>query len=288
MLAGRNILITGAAGRIGSALADSLRQLGARVVGIDLQPAEFVEKIDLTNPGELAGFFQGKSFDFGIHAAALAHNIQRFTPSRIMGVNHIGTRNLLQALPRPIALFLFFSTISVYSPADGPPLSAHTVPHPPDPYGQSKKLAEEEVIRSGLPFSIVRLAPVYSKGITSDLVKRVPQMGPITLLLSPSEKRFTFLHLDTLVKRVVDLLAFPQANTIRILADAIPLSPMDIMDYLGQRPRLALRLNAKAIYGFANILLRAAPGSMRVSLLSPLQKLLCPPAYDTKTVFEKQ
>lgn len=52
-LAGRRVLITGAAGAFGAATAEQLRGHGAKVVGLDLLEGEDVIACDLTQPEQI-------------------------------------------------------------------------------------------------------------------------------------------------------------------------------------------------------------------------------------------
>jgi nucleoside-diphosphate-sugar epimerase len=77
------------------------------------------------------------------------------------------TRNLVQTLgnAKHLQRLVFVSSISAVDrlptqPAVGP-LTEDAVPHPNTDYGKSKRMAEELVISSGLPYSILRPSYIY-------------------------------------------------------------------------------------------------------------------------------
>lgn len=172
MLRGVNtILLTGAGGFIGGALARRLRADGHEVCGLDLaetacgeSPAVRISH-DLTAPlppAYLAGI------DLVIHAAALA-GVQASwdRPDAYWNVNAHGTALLRRACdqagqPRVIHL----SSISVYG--EGLRLSENSATHPLSPYGRSKLAGEGAW--AGYPCAtVVRLSNVYGPGQRPDM-----------------------------------------------------------------------------------------------------------------------
>lgn len=143
-------LVTGSAGHLGEALMRTLRQAGRDVLGIDLKPSPFTDRV---------GSIRDRAFvrecmvdaDQVIHTATLhkphiaTHGYQDFVDTNITG-----TLNLLeQAASRKVGAFVFTSTTSVFGSALIPPIgepaawiTEEVVPIPKNIYGVSKLAAE--------------------------------------------------------------------------------------------------------------------------------------------------
>jgi UDP-glucuronate 4-epimerase len=158
------VLVTGAAGFIGSTLVDALLADGREVVGLDsfdsfYAESEKVRQIEAASrssrfrlvrgdirDGELVEkLLQETRFDCIVHLAALAGvrpSLER--PSAYADVNVTGTSTLLEAAVRNGApRFVFASSSSVYGERQsGPFLETDRVDHPISPYAATKKSAE--------------------------------------------------------------------------------------------------------------------------------------------------
>src|SRR3989441_4169042 len=182
-----HILITGAAGFIGSALALRLLERGERVTGLDnlnsyydvrLKEArlarvnrkpgfEFV-RADITDGAAMAALFAGHQFDTVVHLAAQAgvryslENPKAYIDSNLVGFGHIlegcrhgGVRHLV-----------FASSSSVYGANQRLPFSEHdNVDHPVSLYAATKKanelMAHAYAHLYGLPCTGLRFFTVY-------------------------------------------------------------------------------------------------------------------------------
>ncbi|NOY14922.1 MAG: NAD-dependent epimerase/dehydratase family protein [bacterium] len=123
----KTILITGAAGFIGSHLADRFLQQGYKVIGVDDFSTGQPENIKPLAKQPLFNFFQIKvedltpshlanhSIDVIAHLASPASPVDfDKIPEHIISVNTIGTRSLLNLARRFKSRFLFASTSEVY------------------------------------------------------------------------------------------------------------------------------------------------------------------------------
>ena len=171
------VLVTGAAGFIGSHVADALIARGHKVTALDdlsggyrdnvPVAAEFVEG-SITDVALVERLFAKHSFDYVFHLAAyaaegLSHFIKRFNYTN----NVIGSVNLINAsVNTGVKGFVFTSSIAVYG-AGKPPLREDDVPRPEDPYGVAK-LAVEQDLRAahemfGLTYTVFRPHNVYGE-----------------------------------------------------------------------------------------------------------------------------
>jgi UDP-glucose 4-epimerase len=145
-------LVTGAAGFIGSHVADHCLRLGMSVTATDDLSGGFRENVpagaewvegDLRDHQFVGRLFRGRRFDYVYHLAAyaaegLSHFIRRYNYQ----TNVVASMNLLnESLNRGIRCFVFTSSIAVYG-RNQTPMSEAMVPEPEDPYGISKYAVE--------------------------------------------------------------------------------------------------------------------------------------------------
>ncbi|MFX0106456.1 MAG: SDR family oxidoreductase [Candidatus Hodarchaeota archaeon] len=175
----KNILITGAAGFIGSNLTDSLLELGARVIGIDNLFNGRLENLDNAIKSEKFQFFKGdirdinflleisKDIDIMYHQAAFTSVPQSvLMPQSCNDVNINGVLNILNtARKNNIDKIIFASSSSVYGDEHSLPKKEDMKKNPKSPYGVSK-LAGEGYIQVynqlyGLNTTILRYFNVY-------------------------------------------------------------------------------------------------------------------------------
>ena len=157
------VLVTGAAGLIGSAVAASLRRQHD-VTGLDLRRGPQVNLLaDVRDPLRLAGF------DAVVHIAALhAPDVGVASAKDFRSINVDATARLLDAaLAAGVARFVFTSSTSVYGHALEPAagraawIDESTAPQPRDVYDDTKLAAEALVREAGLPGAILRMSRCF-------------------------------------------------------------------------------------------------------------------------------
>ena len=159
-----HILITGAAGFIGNALALRLLERGERVTGLDnlnnyydvrLKEARLARlqgkkgfdfvRDDITDGAAMAGLFKGHRFEAVVHLAAQAgvrysiENPKAYIDSNLVGFGHIleGCRH------SKVGHLVYASSSSVYGANQRLPFSEHdNVDHPVSLYAATKKANE--------------------------------------------------------------------------------------------------------------------------------------------------
>src|SRR5487761_2262583 len=158
------ILVTGAAGFIGSTLALRLLARGDRVIGIDnlndyydvsLKEARLerlrahagfeFEKIDIVDRERIARLFAGRRFDAVMHLAAQAgvrYSIEN--PAAYVDANLVGFGNVIEGARRSnVGHFVFASSSSVYGAnAKVPFAEDDNIDHPVSLYAATKKANE--------------------------------------------------------------------------------------------------------------------------------------------------
>ena len=171
------VLVTGAAGFIGSHVADHCLKLGFDVVATDDLSGGFRENVpaaatwiqgDLRDPAFVASLLAGRRYDFVYHLGAyaaegLSHFIRRYNYQ----TNLVASINLLnEAVNSGVRCYVFASSIAVYG-RNQTPMSEDMVPQPEDPYGISKYAMELDLRAAhemfGLDYVVFRPHNVYGE-----------------------------------------------------------------------------------------------------------------------------
>jgi len=161
-------LVTGATGFIGSRLIERLLADGHRVYALVRNPT----KLNWLKPAENLVLLEGDLFSMPDSPADcevvfhLAGLTKAPKPRDYYTVNQGGTASLLEKLEKSglAPRFIHLSSLAAGSPsADGRPVREDAPPRPASPYGHSKLLAEEEVLKrkDKMPVIILRAAAIY-------------------------------------------------------------------------------------------------------------------------------
>jgi UDP-glucuronate 4-epimerase len=268
----RRILLTGAAGFIGSHTALRLLQRGDLVVGLDNLNDYYAPEIKRRNLGEVqaepaaaAGFrfVQGdvrdrallerlfaEPFDAVVHLAAMAGvRASVEDPWLYYDVNLTGTLNLLEAVRSlsPSANFVLASTSSAYGrDSVSPFVESEPAAHPLAPYPASKRAAEMLGFSYHhlyqLDFTALRFFTVYGpRGRPDMLAYKVLDSifdGTVMPLYNGGEMRRDWTYVDDIVSGVV------AAADRRLGYEVINLGrgePVLLGDFVRQLERLARR-----------------------------------------------
>lgn len=157
------VLVTGAAGFIGSHTVDLLLEKGHAVLGVDnfrtgkrenLQKAEGhsgfnLEKADICNAEGLTALVQSFRPDSIIHLAALVSVVESVeNPDLNFAINIQGTHNVAEAARScGVKRIAFASSAAIYGEPETLPLAEDASKAPASPYGMAK-LASEELLLS--------------------------------------------------------------------------------------------------------------------------------------------
>ncbi|RPI22653.1 MAG: NAD-dependent epimerase/dehydratase family protein [Acidobacteria bacterium] len=234
------ILITGAAGFIGSVLCDRLLAKGtAIVIGLDnLDPCysvlqkranlcsaqkdsnfTFYEN-DICDPRLLVEVLQAERPAVVVHLAAAVGGRDSFRrPSYYQATNVVGSRNVLEACRlADVSQFIMASTASLYSGFAGPCTEDDPIDTALNPYVSSKRAAETSAeahhMHYGLKTTILRLCTIYGPrqrpemGI-SKFVSGIDQGEEIRLFGDGSDSR-DYLFVDDCVDAIIAAIENPR------------------------------------------------------------------------------
>jgi UDP-glucose 4-epimerase len=170
-------LVTGAAGFIGSHVAECLISDGHDVVGLDDLSGGFVDNLpkgirffkgSILDTDLLTKLFEEYRFDYVFHLAAyaaegLSHFIRRYNYTN----NVVGSMEVLNhAIKAEVKCFVFASSIAVYGPGQTP-MTEKMTPKPEDPYGIAKYAVELDLAAArrmfGQKYIIFRPHNVYGE-----------------------------------------------------------------------------------------------------------------------------
>ena len=165
-----NILVTGAAGLLGSHFCEHLLQSGHRVIGIDNLSGGYLDNVpsgvllytnDLTDVNAVDSIMERHSFDYVYHFAAYAAvGLSPFIRNFNYSNNILASINLINgSIKYNVKKFIFASSMDVYG-EQIPPFTEDMKPNPQDPYGIAKFAVEMDLANAkrqfGLDYCIIR------------------------------------------------------------------------------------------------------------------------------------
>jgi len=235
------VLVTGAAGFIGAALARALTARGDRVIGIDdLNPyydpglkqaridevetaaghAFHFEKVDFSDMAALTRALDGEGFDRIVHLGAQAgvrHSIEN--PHAYASANIVGHLNLLEvARHREVEHMVYASSSSVYGGNTDLPFAVEDrVDHPVSLYAATKRadelMSESYAHLYRIPLTGLRFFTVYGPWGRPDMAmwlftKAILAGKPIKVFNHGKMQR-DFTYIDDIIAGVVAALDLP-------------------------------------------------------------------------------
>lgn len=147
------VLVTGAAGYVGSVVTERLLAEGHRVIALDslgqghreaLEPEVDLVQADLRDATGLDRVFSGQDIDTVMHLAALSiipHSVK--DPREYFQTNVVGGLNLLNSmLEHNVSGLVFSSSAGIYGIPESVPVTEDTPQIPIHPYGECKVMFE--------------------------------------------------------------------------------------------------------------------------------------------------
>lgn len=245
-----NILVTGATGFVGAAIANHLADTGHRVRAAARSPlpdrghpgVEPTWLPDLAETDDLAPLVAG--MDAVVHAAGLAHQPAGTSEARLHAINAASAGRLASAAAaQGIERFVLISSIrAVSGPACSLPIRENVSPSPTDAYGRSKWAGELAVV-TALPSAIVLRPPIIHGAGAKANMARLADLARLRLPLpfGGLTGRRSILSDINLAEAVAFLLASDAARGRRLhISDGVPLTVGQMIAMmrvgLGRRP----------------------------------------------------
>jgi len=218
------ILITGGTGAMGSVLVKKLSERGYRLRVLTLPGDKNAGRLktdfgvdvrygSIADPAACRGLCDGVNTVLHLAAIIITNDESLYT-----SVNAGGTRNIVaQAAGAGVAHFIHVSSASVTYPK-------------PTPYSLSKKLAEELVRKSRLPYTIVRPTLVYGKtgGQEFDMFLNYLKRFPVVPFIGSGSALKRPVFVDDVVDGLIKLACLKTGrNAVYNLSGATSLSILD-------------------------------------------------------------
>ncbi|MFT4184555.1 MAG: NAD-dependent epimerase/dehydratase family protein [Rhizobium sp.] len=292
------MLVTGATGFVGQALCAELSRRGIehRRVSRDPKPG-FVAMGAIDGACDWSGALG--DVETVVHLAARVHvmNDTAADPlAAFRAVNVDATVNLArQAASAGVRRFLFLSSIKVNGEATAPgrPFTASDIPHPQDPYGQSKLEAEEALLavgaQTGMKIVIIRPPLVYGPGVKANFASLMKWAGqPFPWPFGRVENRRSLVFVGNLVDFILLCAHHPAAaNRMFLISDGADLSIGGLIGKLAAamgRKALLLPVPPRLLAGLAALAGRRAAaerllGSLQVDIAETVAATGWSPPY---------
>ena len=220
------ILITGAAGFLGSHLCEKLKSLGHEVIGIDNMTGGYKDNIikdidffeidccDLKKVNKVM-----KNVDIVYHCAATAHEgLSVFSPYEITKNNYLASVSIFSAsVSHKVKRIIFCSSMARYG-SQQTPFTEEMKPKPIDPYAISKVAAENVLINLcelnniewviAVPHNIIGPRQKYDdpyRNVVSIMINRMLQKkAPI--IYGDGEQKRCFSYVDDCISCLVPMI----------------------------------------------------------------------------------
>ncbi len=259
------VLVTGAAGFIGSHLAERLAEQGDTVVGVDnfndyydparkrrnaeaicRHPEVTMLEADIRDRARMFGLFETHRFDAVAHIAAMAGVRNSVSnPSLYTEVNLVATQGLMDAAREfGTENFVMASTSSIYGDTDSIPFrETDSCAEPPQPYAATKRAAELLGYTYhklyGLNFTATRFFTVYGPRGRPDMMPGLLAQSLYhskTIPLYEGDMRRDWTFISDIVSGVVLALGKPLGYEIINLGRG---EPQPLAGFIAEMERVA-------------------------------------------------
>jgi len=253
------VLVTGAQGFVGLPLSAALVKLGYQVRGAVRGNFQDKEGQETLSVGDINGdtVWSEVLADVSvlIHLAARVHVMNEMTDdplAEFRKINVEGTLNLArQAFKAGVSRFIYISSIKVNGEFTEPgrPFRADDAPQPMDPYGISKREAEDGLRQlaeeTGLEVVIIRPPLIYGLGVKANFLSMMRWLHKgIPLPLGSINNARSLVALDNLVDLIVTCIQHPAAaNQTFLVSDGEDVSTTDLL----KKTALAMGIKARLI-----------------------------------------
>ncbi len=211
------ILITGATGRLGKSLVPALLENGyeLRILAKEGENPSW-DNVEVVR-GDINDFQAldkaCKNVDTIIHLAGIIDYHDRQLTEKI---NYEGTRNAVNAAIKNNApRFIFMSSVSVYGKSKYLPMDENHPRNPKSCYGESKMLAENYVLSSGLNCVVIRSPAIYGKEYMEGFANILKAIKSDKMsIIGDGKNHIQFIHVSDCVQAFLLILSHKDANGV--------------------------------------------------------------------------
>ena len=220
------ILVTGAAGFLGSHLSEKLSKLGHKVIGIDNMIGGYEDniskeiefyKVDCCDLNQIKKIMQGVEVVY--HCAATAHEgLSVFSPYEITKNNYLASVSIFSAaVNEKVKRIIFCSSMARYGSQSTPFLESMK-PLPVDPYAISKVASEDVLINLcelnkiewviAVPHNIIGPRQKYDdpfRNVVSIMINRMLQ-NKAPVIYGDGEQKRCFSYIDDCLSCLLPML----------------------------------------------------------------------------------
>jgi dTDP-4-dehydrorhamnose reductase len=141
------VMVTGAAGMLGSDLCPELEKQGVEVIRTDIHLTESVTlKMDVTEPDNISSVMDEHQVEWVFHLAAETDvDFCEQDPDHALRTNALGTENIVLACLERNVPVVYISTAAVFNGRKPEPYTEFDTPDPVSAYGRSKLEGEKAV-----------------------------------------------------------------------------------------------------------------------------------------------
>jgi UDP-glucose 4-epimerase len=243
--------MTGASGFIGKRLTPALAKAGWEVRAAARDPSaipagrgiEPVAMTDLAQGADWPELLRGVTHV--VHAAGIAHAPGALPDALYARINAESVGEFAAAARGKVERFVFLSSVRAQAGLSADrAITEKDAPAPTDAYGRAKLEGERLLAASDVPFTVLRPAVVYGKGVKGNIAALATlARTPMPLPFASLGNRRSLLALDNLLLAIAFVLeAGDAANETFLVADAEPISVADLVaamrEGLGRSPHL--------------------------------------------------
>lgn len=207
------IIITGSKGFLGVHLCKEL------IKNHKIFEYDIIDGFDILNISQLDQIFNKFKPDSIIHLAACANlNFFKENCDKNNMINIIGTRNILNICQKYHTRLLFASTCCCYGNNNIHPSNESSPIAPTEPYAQSKKESEIEILKVGLPHCCMRFATFYGPEMRKELAPAIfidkAHKNKNIEIHGNGEQTRTMTYVDDIVSGIIIILENKPIHTI--------------------------------------------------------------------------